>query len=111
MQALPGETTPPAEMISEAVYHLGTDGKNHLVTPFTGYNKLRAIEGENPRLVIGFFAGNRVMLTNKDYTAPMTVTLVADGTLYHLNKATGAWETCEATVTLAPGNGELYAIV
>ena len=111
MQALPGETTPPAEMISEAVYHLGTDGKNHLVTPFTGYNKLRAIKGENPRLVVGCFAGNRVMLTNKDYTAPMTVTLVADGTLYHLNKATGAWETCEATVTLAPGDGELYAIV
>ena len=41
----------------------------------------------------------------------MTVTLVTDGTLYHLNKATGAWETCEATVTLAPGDGELYAIV
>ncbi len=112
MLALPGEVTPPADMISEAVYHLGTDGKNDLVTPFTGHGKLRAIEGEGARLVVGCFAGNRVMLTNKDYTAPMTVTPIADGTLYHLNKATTTWEACKgATITLAPGDGELYAIL
>jgi hypothetical protein len=95
-------------MISEAVFHVGGD-PDVLTTPFTGYGKFPSIEGGN--LVAGFFAGDKVMLVNKDFKAPVTVTVKAEGNLEKLNKATGAWEACNGTAPLSAGNGELFRVI
>ncbi len=105
---LPGENDPPSEMISEDVYHVEGDA-DELTRPFAGYGKVSAITGG--RMVAGFFAGGRFILVNKDYTAPVTASIQADGALYHLNKTTGTWEVCDGAYTLAPGDGELFAVV
>ncbi len=108
---LPGETNAPATMLSKEVYHVGPEAPtNDLVRPFAPYGKLTAINGKGARLIVGHFDGDRFILVNKDYTAPITVTLTTDGSLYHLNKTTTAWEPCNATVTLAAGDGELFAV-
>ncbi len=103
---LPEETDTPAEMVSEAVFHVGGD-PDELTRPFNGYGSISAVEGG--RLVAGFFAGGRCILTNKDYLAPVTVTISATAPLYHLNKKTGAWDICNGTLTIAPGDGEMLA--
>ncbi len=105
-----GETNPPSAMISEAVFHVGAE-PDELVKPFCGYGRITAIEAES--LIVGFFAGERVMLTNKNSCEPQTVELtpVEGSHLLRLNKATAAWEPCGTTVTIAPGDGELLAVV
>ncbi len=105
---LPEETDAPAERISEAVFHVGGD-PDELTRPFAGYGRVKAIDGG--RLVAGFFAGGRFLLVNKDYRTAATVTVTADAPLCHLNKVTGAWEACDGTYTLAPGDGELFAVM
>ncbi len=108
MLPLPGEDEAPTDMISDHVFHVGGD-PDELTCAFAGYGKVAAIEGG--RLVAGFFAGGRFILTNKDYLAPATVTVKAEGALYHLNKSTGLWESCNGTYTIAPGDGELFAVM
>ncbi len=106
---LPEETDAPEDVKFEQVFHVGGD-PDVLTRTFTGSGRVKAITGG--RLVAGFYAGERILLCNKDYLAPATVTLetVHAGQLYRLNKSTGAWETCEKTFTIAPGDGELIAI-
>ncbi len=108
LQALYAGICGEGEMVSEAVFHVGGD-PDELTTAFTGYGKIPSIEGGN--LVAGFFAGDKVMLVNKDFKAPTTVTVKADGSLEKLNKATGAWEPCDVTLTLSAGDGELIRVI
>lgn len=120
LQALYAGICGEGEMVSEAVYHVGYE-RDELTTPFAGHGKYAAIEGG--RLVAGFFAGDKCMLVNKDYTAPVTVTVTvagkAEGKLMRLNKSGGVWEpladsdteTVTVTVTIAAGDGELLAIL
>ena len=82
---------------------------DELTTPFAGYGKYNAIEGGN--LVAGFFAGDKCMLVNKDFKNPVNVTVKAEGTLEKLNTATGAWESCEGSFTMAAGDGELIRVI
>ena len=96
------------EMTSEAVFHVGGD-PDELTTPFAGYGKYTAIEGGN--LVAGFFAGDKCMLVNKDFKNAVNVTVKAEGALEKLNKATGAWEACNNTLTLNAGDGELIRVI
>lgn len=105
---LPGETDTPSAMVSEAVFHVG-DEVDELVKPFTGYGKLTAVEGN--RHIVGCFAANRFIVTNKDFKTSATVTLSADGTLYRLDKYTGTWVICDGTFTITAGNAELFAII
>ncbi len=105
---LPGETNAPSEMVSENVYHVGGDA-DELTRPFAGHGNINAIHGG--RLVAGFFNGGRFILTNKDYLAPATITITAEGTLFHLNKSTGTWEPCHGTYTIGAGDGELFAVI
>ncbi len=105
---LPEETAPPTAMLSENVYHVGGD-PDELTRTFNGHGKVSAIEGG--RLVAGFFAGDRFILTNKDYLASATVTITVEGTLYRLDKSTGTWVICPAVYTIAPGDGELFAVI
>ncbi len=108
---LPGETNTPTAMISKEVHHVGPEpATNDLVRPFAAYGKLTAIDGDGARLIVGHFDGDRFILVNKDYTTPITVTLTTDGMLYHLNKDTTTWEIVSNVVTLAAGDGELYAV-
>ena len=95
-------------MVSEAVYHIGEEA-DELAKPFAGYGKYSAIEGG--RLVAGFFTGDKCMLVNKDFESAVTVAVKADGKLEKLNKATGAWETCGETITMAAGDSELFRVV
>lgn len=92
------------DMVSEAVYHVGEEA-DVLTRPFTGHGNYAAMEGG--RLVAGFFQGGACLLVNKDYTAPASLTVRAEGTLYRLSKATGEWLPCDGTLTVAPGDGEL----
>lgn len=105
---LPGETDVPAEMLSEAVYHVGGD-VDELTRPFEGHGQIASIEGG--RLVSGFFAGGRFILVNKSFDTSATVTIRSEGTLYHLNKSTAAWEPCSGTYTMEKGDGELFAVM
>ncbi len=105
---LPGESDAPTAMVSENVYHVGGD-PDELTRPFAGHGRFTAIEGG--AFVAGFFVGHRLMLTNKDTMTPATAGIQADGILYHLNKSTGTWEPCDGTYTIAPGDGELFAVV
>jgi hypothetical protein len=95
-------------MTSEAVYHVGGD-PDILTKPYAGYGKYGDITGGN--LVAGFFATDKCMLVNKDFKNPVTVTVKADGALQKLNKATGAWEDCDGSFTMAAGDGELIRVV
>jgi hypothetical protein len=108
LQALYAGICGDGEMVSEAVFHVGGD-PDELTTSFAGYGKYAAIEGGS--LVAGFFAGDRCMLVNKDFKNPVTVTITAEGAPEKLNKATGVWEACEGTLTLAAGDGELLRVV
>jgi hypothetical protein len=95
-------------MTSEAVFHVGGD-PDELTTPFASYGKYASIEGGS--LVAGFFAGDKCMLVNKDFKESVTVTVKAEGSLEKLNKATGAWEACNNTLTLNAGDGELIRVI
>ena len=108
LQALYNGICGEGEMTSEAVFHVGGD-PDELTTPFAGYGKYTAIEGGS--LVAGFFAGDKCMLVNKDFKNPVTVTVKADGNLQKLNKATGAWESCGDSFTMAAGDGVLVRVV
>jgi len=108
LQALYAGICGDGEMVSEAVFHVGAPS-DVTTTHFESYGKYTSIEGGN--LVAGFFAGDKCMLANKDYKNPVTVTVRAEGTLQKLNKATGAWEPCGGTFTLAAGDGELLRVV
>ncbi len=106
---LPGETDTPTEVHFENVFHVGGDA-DILARPFTGYGRIKSLTGG--RLVAGFYAGERVLLCNKDYLAPATVTVETrhGGEIYRLDKSTGAYIACDKTLTIAPGDGELIAI-
>ncbi len=106
---LPGEDDAPAEMISEAVYHVGGD-PDELTRPFAGHGAVERIEGG--AFIAGFFAGRRFMLTNKDYDRPATaaITVAPSAALYRLDRATGSWLPCTGTATLAPGDGALFVV-
>ena len=65
---------------------------------------------EGGRFTVGFFAGERMMVTSKDHDAPQTLCITSDTPLVRLNKATGVWEDCAGAVTFAPGDGELFAV-
>ena len=108
LQALYAGICGEGEMVSEAVYHVGGD-PDELTTPFAGYGKYTAIEGG--KLVAGFFAEDKCMMVNKDFKNPVTVTVKADGNLQKLNKATGAWESCGDSFTMAAGDGVLVRVV
>jgi hypothetical protein len=41
----------------------------------------------------------------------VTVTVKAEGGLEKLNKATGAWESCGDSFTMAAGDGELLRVI
>ncbi len=108
---LPGETDAPAEAHFENVYHVGGD-RDVLTRTFTGYGRVASITGGN--LVAGFYAGERMILCNKDTHNAATVTLeTRHGAerLYRLNQSTGLWEASGKTFTIAPGDGELVAIL
>lgn len=96
------------DMTSLAVYHVGEE-TDELAKPFAGHGKYTAIEGG--RLVAGFFADDKCMLVNKDFEQAVTVTVKTNGALQKLNKATGAWETCDGTLILAAGDGELIRVI
>ena len=108
LQALYAGICGEGEMVSEAVFHVGGD-PDVLTKPFTGYGRVSAIQGG--LLVAGFFAGDKLLLVNKDFRESVTVTVTADGVMERLNKATGAWEPMGDTLTLAPGDGELIRIL
>ena len=108
LQALYAGICGEGEMVSEAICHVGEESDD-LATPFAGHGKYASIEGG--RLVTGFFAGDKCMLVNKDFESAVTVAVKADGKLEKLNKATGAWETCDGILTLAAGDGELLRVV
>lgn len=108
LEARPGEHTAPGALRSEAVFHVGPEADT-LAKPFTSYQHVQALEGG--RFVVGFFAGDRFMVTSKDHDHPQTLTIRAEASLLHLNKVTGLWEPCEGTYTFAPGDGELFACV
>ena len=108
LQALYQGICGQGEMVSEAVFHVGGD-PDELTTPFAGYGQYASIEGGS--LVAGFFAGNKCMLVNKDFDDPVTVTVKAQGILEKLNKATGAWESCDGTFTVNAGDGELLRVL
>mgnify|MGYP006923192943 CR=1 FL=1 len=105
---LPGETDTPTAMVSKAVFHVGEE-IDELVKPFAGYGKLTAVTGN--RHIVGCFEGNRFIVTNKDFKAPATVTLTADGTLYRLDKYTGTWVVCDGTFTIKAGDAEMFAVI
>ena len=107
LQALYAGICGEGEMTSEAVFHVGGD-PDELTTPFAGYGKYASMEGGN--LVAGFFAGDKCMLVNKDFKNAVTVTVTAEGSLQKLNKATGAWESCGGSFTMAAGDGELLRV-
>ncbi|MGN1445903.1 MAG: hypothetical protein ACI4WV_06355 [Eubacteriales bacterium] len=108
LEARPGEAVAPGALLSEAVFHVGPEADT-LVKPFAGYGHVSGLGGG--RFVVGFFAGDRFMVTSKDHDHPQTLTVTADAPLLHLNKATGAWEPFGGTLTFAPGDGELFACV
>ena len=110
LQALYQGICGQGEMTSEAVFHVGGD-PDELTTPFAGYGQYTSIEGGS--LVAGFFAGDKCMLVNKDFDDPVTVTVTvkAEGILEKLNKATGAWASCDGTFTMAAGDGELLRVL
>ncbi len=104
---LPGEETDtPTEMRSEAVFHVGGD-PDELTRPFAGHGRISAIDGG--RLVAGFFDGGRFILVNKSFDTPAAISIKAEGGLYHLNKATGEWEACDGSFSIAAGDGEMFA--
>lgn len=109
---LPNGKTPAKPHRSVAVYHTG-DEVDRLATRFDPYGKLNRIstlEGDSPRTVVGLFGGgDRFMVVNKDHDEPVTMVFDCDAPLWHFNKATSAWETCDGTYTFAPGDGELFA--
>jgi hypothetical protein len=51
------------------------------------------------------------MLVNKDYKNAVNITVKTEGVLEKLNKATGAWEACNNTLTLYAGDGELIRVI
>ncbi len=106
---LPEEADPPCKVKFEDVFHVGGD-PDVLTRAFTGYGRVRAIEGG--RLVAGFYAGERLVLCNKDCLASVTVTpdVTHGGKVYRLDKSAGTWVLCGDTLTIAPGDGELLAI-
>ena len=105
--ALPGRTYAPGKLISEAVFHVGSEADG-LVKPFEGYGALRRLSGG--RFVVGCFADGRFLITAKDHDAPQTLHIEADAPLLRLNKETEIWEDCPADVTFAPGDGQLFAV-
>lgn len=107
VEARPGEQTAPGALLSEAVFHVGAEPEDNQIRLFDGYSAIERIEGG--RFTLGFFKGNRFMLTNKDHENAATVTVTTAARLSHLNKATGTWEPCDGSFTLAAGDGELFA--
>ncbi len=97
---------------SVGVYHTGGE-VDRLAAPFAPFGKVKAIttpEGSIPRAVVGVFGdGDRFMIVNKDHDTPVTMVADCGAPLWHLNKVTGTWETCDGTYTFAAGDGELFA--
>lgn len=106
-EPLPGESTAPGEILSEAVFHVGEE-VDGLVRPFCGYGPIRELMGG--RFVVGFMAGGRMMVTSKDHDAAQTLHIVSDLPLLCLDKQSGRWEPCPDTVAFAPGDGQLFAV-
>lgn len=106
-EPLPGESTAPGEILSEAVFHVGEE-VDGLVRPFRGYGPIRELIGG--RFVVGFMAGGRMMVTSKDHDAPQTLHIVSDRPLLCLDKQSGRWAPCPDTIAFAPGDGQLFAV-
>ena len=104
---LPGEEKAPADIRSQAVFHVGEEA-DETVRSFDGYGPIRTLDGG--RFVVGFFEGGRMMVTNKNHDAAQTLHITSDEPLLNLNKDTGMWEDFHDTFTLAPGDGELFAV-
>ncbi len=107
---LPQEADAPTDVRFEGVFHVGGD-EDILTHPFAGYGRIKAMTGA--RLVAGFYAGERILLCNKDCLAPATVTVETlhhAGSLYRLDRTALAWVPCGKTFSIAPGDGELIAI-
>jgi len=109
-QPLQGEEEVADPHASRAVFHVG-DEADVLTKPFVGYGDIVSITTHTGgRAVVGFFGekGHRMMVTNKDHHAPLTLTIHTDKQLFHLDKTTATWEACDGTYTFAPGDGELF---
>lgn len=109
---LPNGKIPAEPHKSVAVYHTG-DEPDRLAMPFAPFGQVKAIttpDGGIPRAVVGVFGdGDRFMVVSKDHDEPVTMVLDCNAPLWHLNKSTGVWESCDGTYTFAPGDGELFA--
>ncbi|MBQ8311138.1 MAG: hypothetical protein IJX80_09030 [Clostridia bacterium] len=101
---------------SEAVFHFGEE-PDKKITLWQGM--YGAITGMNANtMTAGFFAGNLVLLANKDYVNSTDVSFaVTEGKrVMHYGKARGIWEELTPangcfSMTLAAGDGELIRIV
>ena len=95
------------DMVSEGVYHVGEESDD-LVTPFEGHGAVTAITGG--RFVAGFFAGDTLLLVNKDHRAAAKARITARAPLSRLDKASGTWIPCDGVIDLAAGDGELFRV-
>lgn len=91
---------------SEVVYHIGSE-QDPTVKPFEPFGPVRSVRAES--LVVGLFAGRRMMLTNKLHRAEQPVFIQSDEPLFILDKQTGCFVAFDGNLTLAPGDGALIA--
>lgn len=101
---------------SEAVFHFGQEADEKITMWQGEYGAITKMEATT--LTAGFFTGNLILLANKNYIDPTTVSFaVKDGMrVMHYEKTSGIWtELCSAdgqySMTLAAGDGELIRIV
>lgn len=97
---------------SRAVWHIGSE-PDTLITPWQdGHAGIAALQAD--RLTISAFDNGMLLLANKDFSAPQTITLTpTDGkTFYRCDPFGGVWEPLPLTdgvltLTLSPGDAAL----
>ena len=101
---------------SLAVFHIGTVPDKKVTYWQGSFGDVTSMDAAC--ITAGFFEGDMMLLANKDYELPQSVTFtVAEGkAVQKLNKQSGIWEMLTPTdgtytLTLAAGDGELLRIV
>lgn len=103
------------DKLSLEVFHTkcypGTDKANEF-NMFESYNTINAVTTSNDLgVTVGFFEDDLMMISNSDYTAPVTVTIDTESQLLMLDDD-GNWQSLDSnSVELEAGDGRLFKII
>lgn len=92
---------------SLAVFNVGLP--NESVKPFESFGGVENIEAR--MATVGFFTDDIMLIANRDYVAEQTVTVVTQRELERFDKDTSAWVKTDKTVTIKPGDGEVFRLI